>query len=185
MKNTENNIEGEDMQQDQRSGGDLVKSHNDDEDYDAFGMELPEPPLAVKKETRKGNPDIAKYGEAYRKLSKEERLKQYHKSGLPRGPRVSANWLSQLGWMTRDELMRVEQNPHASVLKRSCAKMILDTLDSTNPEARVKALKEIMDRTEGQAIKRAININQEQAAARTPSEVLDELRRLANYGQPG
>jgi len=96
-----------------------------------------------------------------------------------------ANWVPELCDMTKPELERIRHMKTASVAKRACALLILDSLLSTDPKERRASLKEMIDRTEGKAIERSVGINLNIEGKRTPAEVLDELNRLANYGQPG
>ncbi len=98
---------------------------------------------------------------------------------------LKANWIPELCDMTKPELERIKNNKHASMAKRACALLCLDAFLSTDPKERRASLKEMIDRTEGKAIERSVGINLNIEGKRSPAEVLDELNRLANYGQPG
>lgn len=129
--------------------------------------------------------DIAEEGRKYR-----DKMAKAKADGNPlvhRKPRlsVSANWLGQLCDMTIAELQKIRHNKTASTAKRACALLILDSFLSTEGAQRLKALREMMDRTEGKAIERSVGVQLNIDGKRSPTEVLDELNRLANYGQPG
>ena len=105
--------------------------------------------------------------------------------GLPKGTLKMANWMPYLCDMTLKEIRKIEQSATASLTKRACARILLDSYLSSDGATRLKALREAMDRSEGKAIERVVGIQMNAAGKRSPTEVLAELKRLANYGAPG
>lgn len=95
----------------------------------------------------------------------------------------NANHFSILSTLTADQLNEVMLDEKASVSRRACARMLFDSLLHDNSAVRFRALREAMDRTEGKAVAREISV-QLNLDLKGPDELLDDVRRLANFGMP-
>jgi hypothetical protein len=106
-------------------------------------------------------------------------------TGRPAGVTYPGDWMRRLLGRTEADLKQIADDDTEPISKRSVARMLLDTID-TSPEVRGRAAIRVMDRTEGKPTQRiAARIEDRRSGAEIAVQLMADARKRMPLALPG